>query len=344
VSPAAPPVVYTSYFPDRQTGIGMINPIPVATNRLRKPIRLNCRGICTLAAAPDGKTVYVAAVDAVIPISTAAGRPGKPIHVPGRAYWIQIDPNGKVAYVTGALLDKVVPINLATNTAGKPIDVGPTGNIAFSPDGTTAYMVNPYDANGTVTPIDTATNTPGKPIPVGPDPYAITITPDGKILYVTSRNAVIPVSTATGTSGTPIHLSVPPVALAVTPDGKTLYVTGGTGHGARLIGVSTATNRPGPPIPVPEPTSQIVFTPGRQTLYLASSAGNGFITPVSTATNQPGKPIRVASGAIMAITPDGKTLYAMAPGRVVPISTATNQPGKPIRFRSKDPQGIIVAP
>lgn len=33
----------------------------------------------------------------------------------------------------------------------------------------------------------------------------------------------------------------------------------------------------------------------------------------------------------MAITPDGKTLYAAARQGVVPISTATNTPGKPIR-------------
>ena len=342
MSPVAPPVVYISYFPDRQTGIGMINPIPVATNRLRKPIRLNCRGMCTLAAAPDGKTVYVAAVDAVIPISTATSRPGKPIHVPGRAYWIQIDPNGKVADVTGALLDKVVPINLATNTAGKPIDVGPTRHIAFSPDGTTAYMVNPYDANGTVTPIDTATNTPGKPIPVGPDPYAITITPDGKTLYVTSRNAVIPVSTATGTSGTPIRLSAPPVALAVTPDGKTPYVTGGTPHGAAHRGqyrdqpARAADPAPGAHIPDrfhPRRSDPLPRQQRRERLHHPGQHGH-----------QPARqtdPRR--SRAIMAITPDGKTPSPW-PRVVVPISTATNQPGKPIRFRAKDPQGIIVAP
>jgi len=46
----------------------------------------------------------------------------------------------------------------------------------------------------------------------------------------------------------------------------------------------------------------------------------------------------------MAMTPDGKTLYALGQGKVVPVSTATNQPGKPIRFPSADPQGMVVAP
>ena len=340
VSPAAPPAVYISYFPDRRTGIGMIAPIPVATNRRGKPVPVDCHGICTLAAAPDGKTVYVAAVDSVIPISTATGRPGKPIHVPGRAYWIQVDPNGKVAYVTGALLDKVVPINLATGTAGGPINAGTTGSIAFSPDGTAAYMVNANADNGTVTPIDTATNTPAKPIPVGPSPGDIVITPDGKTLYVSTGNGVVPISTATGTAGTPIR-GLHPTDLAITPDGKTLYVTGQTGRMARLTAVSTATNRPGRSAPIPALPSQMVITPDGKSIYLAS---NDSIIPVSTATNQPGKPISVSPRGPLAITPDGKTLYVMIPGKVIPIRTATNQPGKPIRFRSTDPQGIIIVP
>ena len=59
------------------------------------------------------------------------------------------------------------------------------------------------------------------------------------------------------------------------------------------------------------------------------------VTPISTATNTAGKPIRVGSPAdALAITPDGKTLYAASStatrNAVTPISTATNRAGKPI--------------
>ena len=47
----------------------------------------------------------------------------------------------------------------------------------------------------------------------------------------------------------------------------------------------------------------------------------------------------------MAITPDGKILYAAALGTVVPISTATNKPGKPIRPVSTGyPSQIVITP
>ena len=56
------------------------------------------------------------------------------------------------------------------------------------------------------------------------------------------------------------------------------------------------------------------------------------VVPISTATNTAGKPIRIGAGVTIAITPDGKTLYAATVNKVIPISTATNTPGKPIRI------------
>ncbi|MEJ1230230.1 MAG: hypothetical protein WDM88_05815 [Galbitalea sp.] len=68
---------------------------------------------------------------------------------------------------------------------GSPIAVGtdPIG-IAFTPDGTKAYITN--NGSGTVTVIDVATGTPvsGSPITVGSDPLGIAITPDGTKAYV----------------------------------------------------------------------------------------------------------------------------------------------------------------
>jgi len=52
-----------------------------------------------------------------------------------------------------------------------------TGEIAITPTGRTAYVVNQGFAYGTVTPIAIATMTPGKPIKVGKDPFAIAPTP-----------------------------------------------------------------------------------------------------------------------------------------------------------------------
>ena len=126
---------------------------------------------------------------AIIPISTATDRAGKPIRA-GGGDQIAITPDGKTAYVANTGLNTVTPISTATNTAGKPIRVGPAPVwIAITPDGKTAYVVNETHnewQSGTVTPISTATNTPGKPIRVGRIPFEIAITPDGKTAYADS--------------------------------------------------------------------------------------------------------------------------------------------------------------
>src|SRR5580704_14470545 len=126
---------------------------------------------------------------AIIPISTATDRAGKPIKV-GSGDQIAITPDGKSAYVLNSDAGTVTPINTATNTAGRPIhirrtrDFGP-GFIAITPDGKTVYVAN--TGLNTVTPISAATNTPGKPIRVGPAPVWIAITPDGKTAYVVNE-------------------------------------------------------------------------------------------------------------------------------------------------------------
>src|SRR5436190_265561 len=91
---------------------------------------------------------------------------------------------------------------------------------------------------------------------------------------------------------------------------------------------------------------------GRQrpgTAYVADQGERnliGRITPINTATNR-------AEGAIwagvnpevIAITPDGKTLYVANVGSrtVRPISTATNTPGKPIKV-DVGPELIAITP
>jgi YVTN family beta-propeller protein len=74
-----------------------------------------------------------------------------------------ITPDGKTLYVANVDAGTVTPITTATNTADKPIRVGRgAGEIAITPDGKTAYVVSgvDYPGWGTVTPITTATNTP----------------------------------------------------------------------------------------------------------------------------------------------------------------------------------------
>jgi YVTN family beta-propeller protein len=233
----------------------------------------------------------------------------------------------------------IIPISTATNTAGKPIRVGGANQIAITPDGRTAYVLN--IGAGTVIPVSTATNTAGPPIPVAPGRFhgamSIAITPDGKTAYVTNliSNKVTPISTATNTAGTPISVAPGPAEIAITPDGKTAYAVSEPPNGSRgtVTPISTATNTAGTPIPVGPASFAIAITPDGKTAY---ADGGSSVTPISTATNTPGKPIHLDGNpgeGLIAITPDGKTVYALTihPDTVVPISTATNTAGTPIK-------------
>ena len=62
--------------------------------------------------------------------------------------------------------------------------------------------------------------------------------------------------------------------------------------------------------------------------------GSGTVTPITAATRTAGPPITVGrEPQAIAITPDGKTSYAVSytTGTVTPINTATNTPGKLIK-------------
>ena len=198
----------------------------------------------------------------------------------------------------------MTPINTATNTAGPPIRVGDQPQqIAITPDGKTAYVVNNYSQ--TVTPIATATNTAGPPIMVGDDPFPIAITPDGKTVYVGNieSGTVTPIATATNTAGPPITTGgLGPFAIAITPDGKTAYVV--NRDSATVTPIATATNTAGPPITVGRPEIvSVAITPDGKTAYVAGFQP-GTVTPIATATNIAGPPITVGSGPYgIAITP-----------------------------------------
>jgi DNA-binding beta-propeller fold protein YncE len=305
-----------------------------------------------------GRPASLSMTAAIVPIDTATNRAGKPIPIKGNMGDIAVTPDGKTAYVaSGDLLGEqvgtVTPISTATNTPGRPIRIrGGAGIVAITPDGKTAY-VGGWDK---ITPISTATNTPGRPILIYGAAEDIAITPDGKTAYVrtdAAKSGIIPIDTATNRAGKPIRvcrarpgtnpLGDFPRLIAVTPDGKTLYVSCMDGT---LVPISTATKTPGRPIPNSGGIT-IAFSPDGKTAYVG---GWGTVIPVSTATNTAGKPIRIGVPVVevMAITPDGKTLYVTnyegRPGdRIVPIRTATNRPGPPIHVGSPA-EALAVTP
>jgi dipeptidyl aminopeptidase/acylaminoacyl peptidase len=222
-------------------------PISTATDQAGKPIRI-AEDVSAMVVAPDGKTLYLvgeprtkgssgpSATIEVTPIATATDQPGRAIPIAAGALGIQTpvtaSPDGQTVYIVVGSPSRVIPFSLATNSPGKPVSFGSAQllDIEMAPDGRTAYVMSvpaggfdpalgPACANAPayVTPITTATNTARTPIKVtaGCDPLVITVTPDGKTVYVVSHSGVTPITTATGLAGKRINVGEPQAILTV---------------------------------------------------------------------------------------------------------------------------------
>jgi DNA-binding beta-propeller fold protein YncE len=313
-----------------------ITPIDASTGIAAHPIGLGALSPVALAVAPGAKTLYVVAVGgdedgspgSVVPIATATDRPGRPIAVGTAPQAIAITPNGKRAYVLNG-------IDAATTPATTP---------------------------ATVTPIDLATRTALRPIKVGTLPLSMTMSPNGKFLYVVDSSpsnpgepsAITPVDTATDTSAPAIKLArdVVPFSvsgLAFTSNSVTAYaitssgivpIATATGSLGKAIGLrtsmpvaiavtrdDTALAEVGVPVTHLEQGSPYA---NNNTLALLSTA-TGVVRKVATLGDQPG-----AMSWEVAIAPNGSTAYVLTTtsspreSTVIPVDLATGTAGKTI--------------
>jgi DNA-binding beta-propeller fold protein YncE len=228
--------LYVTWFNPRDTAPAYVLPISTATNTPEKAIKIQNVASVGLIMSPDGRTLYAfgqppsGAKTEIIPITTATNTVGKPVSAgASNGGGVYIAPNGQLLYlVKNAITSQtsgVIPVSMATGTLGKPIKIdGFVYAMAFSPDGKTAYVaseprqkpaVTCTGQTGVLTPISTATNLARHPIRVACDPYAVVVTPDGKTVWVGSRDWVTPIATATDRAGTPITFRGNLVAIAV---------------------------------------------------------------------------------------------------------------------------------
>ena len=193
----------------------------------------------SLALNPGGTRLYVAdgelgqlnVVDVALAESNPAGAVIAVVPV-ASANRVAVAPDGARVYVTG--MDEVVVLSTATNAVigTIPVGTGPIG-VAFTPDGTRAYVAN--STASTLSVIDTATSavTATIALPTGAQPSEVAVTPDGTRVYVTNfgGDSVSIVNTATQsvTATIAVGSRAEPGAVAISPDGRRIFVSqGGT--------------------------------------------------------------------------------------------------------------------
>ncbi|HTR93939.1 MAG TPA: hypothetical protein VMI73_19580 [Trebonia sp.] len=228
--------------------------------------------------------------------------------------------------------------------------------LVVSPDGRTIYLANSDDS---ITPVSAATGKAGRRIAIsngspgmdaGTDSLAIT--PDGRTLFTTVTDTVTQASLAlarvdlrTGREVGRVKVPGGVDQFVMSRDGRTLYVLSGD---SVLYPVDVATGRVETAIPAPdymlESAVSMVLSPDGGTLYLSTNEDgpdgsdvlSGAVTPVNLRTGAAGTSIKLGWMPVsLAITPDGRTLYAaidgvsgigqLARNAVDVIDTATGQ-------------------
>ena len=247
------------------------------------------------AAGTSGSwsTMFVANLGShsLTPIDLATGTAAPSISLGELPDALAVAPGAKTVYVVEVGSDgdgspgRVVPLATNNYTLGKAIAVGTDPQaIAIAPDGRMAYVLNGYDAATTpatlpvtITPIDLVPRTALRPVPVGTLPLSMTMSPNGKLIYVVDSS----------------------VSHQGEPSGITPF--------------NTSTGKAGPEIRLPQaayppfPVSGLVFAPDSATAYAITPSG---VVPVNTATGRPGKLIglRTSMPVALAVSPDGSTL------------------------------------
>ena len=256
-------------------------------------------------------TVSSGTVSTTVPL-LVAGRPAGDSRVniqeSGRPFGVRVSPSG-VVYVgeqDNARLGRYdLPSTTLSGTASVGID---PADIAFSPDGATAYVTNLV--SGTLSVVNVATNTQTAAITMPGGPLRLVVSADGTRVYVTTINGHL--VTVDPQSGIVASLVIGGVlnGIAWHPTQPLLYVssTGGT-----VTEVSRATGLVTRSFAIAGTVQEVVVSIDGSQLFVANEGGALEVRSTTTLALQTSVPI--ASGAFgAAITPDNTQLYVTQSG------------------------------
>ena len=187
------------------------------------------------------------------------------------------------------------------------------------------YTIN--HGNGTVTHFGACPLHKIVALPVVSNPLAAVLSPDARLLLVTSFNGALNFID-TSTDQVTFTLSTQgfnPSGLAISPDGTRAYVTNYTANGSLLF-VDIAGRKVTGSIPLPPYPRNLFLTPDGSQLWVNYLASNT-ISIIDTLTNSVASTLVVngtAAEAGMAFNPTGTRAYiAVRPGTLAVVDTAT---------------------
>lgn len=248
-----------------------------------------------VAVKSDGSTVYVTGDNSgmISVISTATNTITGTISVTPNPSIMAISRDGSRVYVSDVKANLISIISTATNTVTGSIKTDSPVHMVLSPDGNTLYAIN--ENPGTVTAINLAdysvistTQLFGPFMTTSALVGDITISPDGKILYISIEGSNV-------NSGTVLVYDVQakkalalvpvgeaPNSLSLNADGSLLYVS--VQFGKTISIIKTSTNKVITTIPIPGQPGGMTLSPGGDRLYVEDFISNTLIA-INTADN-----------------------------------------------------------
>ena len=276
------------------------------------------------------------------------------VPVRSHPFGVVISPDGKKVYVANNAEDNVSVIDTTTkNIIGNvSIGVDPIGyfplGVAVSPDGGKIYVTNTYkgcvkkkckgrqhskeeENHFSVHVIDTATNTVTNTVPVGSFPKGITVSPDGKKVYVANswNDNVSVIDTDINTVTATIPVGRFPEGIAINPTGTKVYVTNSLDDNVCII--DTSTNDVIATVNVGINPVGVAVNPEGTKVYVTNvgnfSVPDNTVSVIDTATDMVAATVKVGQQPIgISVSPDGEKIYVANNGdnNVSVIDTTTN--------------------
>lgn len=252
------------------------------------------------APKPIGNSVDKPTVATAVPVGATPG-------------YMEVAPNGAYGLIANRAAGVLTVYDTTRNeTLGTiPVPDGGPQFIAFSPDGSRAY-VSIFDNARTINEVgvlDTSTNQFIARVPTGVRPFALDVSPDGKRVYVPNHDSgsITVIDATNNTAIQEIKVAPNPHWVDFNQDGTRLWAAN---HESNVVSViDTATNTVLATVPVGAAPHSIVTLPGKQTVVVCNYEGNS-LSVIDTATNNVTATIPTGSHPQdITLAADGKHAY-----------------------------------